>query len=531
MTHARVLTVACTNDEFAAHHGLARPRPGDVLQLGDTVGQGGFGEVVRITTIASAPPPRPTLLKCYEPGAVGDGAVIVDSVTTLGEALAMRGPAGWQDRLLALPYWVGRVATPTGERLAALMIDLGAQGYVTCSFDPTEASRHRRWPLRGRLELAASFARAFADLEAIGYLHSDINPENVLLSFAHGDAQVIDLDAGVVIGPGCPGPHTVGKADEFLPPEVRDPSAPGSIALDRFTPAAERWSLASLLGYLIFAVHPGFFLRSLSGRTLDAYAASGRDWPDIDPASDLFTDREASRRAYAVARDEFAALPPAMLEAFRRLFRAGTDGTARPTAVEWLRALTDMRRTPVFVELTVSAVRVIEGDLVEVSWSTRDATSVSALDNDRLPPNGTVFLQANRSCSIAVTAKSPTAAATAHTPWIDVVARPTRDEVPIGNPDVPDALLATTPGLEAVATAHPSVPVVAGPPAPSPAPRRLASATGGPSTARLPPLQFSRLGSAPPWPGRRRLWTSLGPVPRPTLPKVACPSVPGMEAR
>ena len=210
------------------------------------------------------------------------------------------------------------------------------------------------------------------------------------------DVQIIDLDAGVIATTGSERPLTAGKPDDCMPPEVKrgNPAAP--VDLSRYSPAAARWSVASLIGYLLFGAHPAFFLRSISPEAIAEYAAGSARWPEVDPSSPLFTTLEHNRRAYDWLREQLHALPEAIRGLFAQLFAAGLDAERRPAAADWVPALAGLREPPAIDRFEVDETYVVEGSEVTVSWSTRNADRIELVGHGLQPLEGELRLVLER---------------------------------------------------------------------------------------------------------------------------------------
>lgn len=423
LVHVRTMAVA--SHRFMAHHGTDAPRAGATLELGDRIAEpGGFGTVYPVRAVDGVVPRRGLAAKVYDPAVVGAGDGIVTSTQRLIAALESQNPAGWEDRLLALPFWLAHVEVDGQAHLVALMLDLTVLGYEPCSFDGGDDVAHRARPLTDRLRIAETFASTFEIFELIHYVHSDVNPENCLINFATGDTQIIDLDAGVVLETGAERPLSEGKPDEFLPPELRfatmNPNVVGSA--NPYTLQAERWSLGAMVGYLIFAAFPGFYLVNLSPLTLTAYAQSPAAWPDIDRSGVLFTRIAQNQQRYDELRAEFLALPNSVGDLFRRFFRAATNGADRPTAAEWKQGLLDLQAPPELLAFVVTPAVAADGEIVELSWLATN-TSFVAIDGlvGRLAPTGTTRFIATASMDFTITLTNPYSSLTLPAGRLDVI--------------------------------------------------------------------------------------------------------------
>ncbi len=377
----RIDRVAATSGRFGAHHGVGGLRAGASLALGEEVGRGGFGTVSAIASVDGRAPSRPLLAKVLDDAPLGQiqgGADrIADNLAALLAKLEGRADEDWCELLLALPFSVGFATVRGRTTLVALMLDLRALGYEASPFAETDKMvGYLARPAVERQVLAASFAAKVALLEEIGLIHGDLNTQNLLISYGDLDVQVIDVDAGVLVVRGDEIPLTPGKPDGFMPPEVKQPSAPGQIDMSAYRAAAERWPVGCIVGYLAFGVHPAFFLEEISAASIGAYALERPGWPEIDPGSPLFTTAPASRNAYPQMLAAFGSLPEEVIATFRRLFAAGLDADRRPGAREWVGALKILRSPPRFVEVRTDGNCLIAGMQVSVEWQAQGTAAV-----------------------------------------------------------------------------------------------------------------------------------------------------------
>ncbi len=477
---------------FARHHAIRLPAAGAELAIGPERDRGGFGAVHPVVTVDGRQPTPALLAKVMGDEPIADARgpeALARRIAGLQRALEARPGLDWADALLALPFSVLGGALDGRQALVLLMLDLKPLGYVPAPFagdKPVRESYGRGNP-DDRLDLATSFAERAELLEEVAFVHGDVNPPNVLIHLPRRDVQIIDFDAGVVVATGRERPLTAGKADPCMPPEVK---VPGKRDPDRerYTPGAERWAVASLLGIVLTGVHPGFFLAAIGARTVDAYARSGRRWPDVDQSGDEFRQVAGMPALYAQWLKVFEALPGRVRELFAVLFEAGTDGDRRPRAADWAAAMRSARLPPELVRVEVSDDLVVEGTEVVLSWASTDADYVESPVLGRLAPTGSIPVIVERSVSwglVAVNRYGPSDVRSS--PVVRVVPLPRIETLPIPCP--PNLHLTASFALQAPPRAlPPQVEVPRFPHAPSLAPVRRRSPDGRPSAPVIPPL-------------------------------------------
>jgi hypothetical protein len=493
---------------FAGHHGLRVPRRGDSLLIGARTHGGTFGDVHPLAELADVVPASPQLAKVFDDDAVavggGPGAV-VQTFTDLYRALEADGGGAWPDAVLAMPFAVITVRLDGRPRLVALMLDLAARGYEEAPFsDEEQLKAYIKRPVADRVAAARSLVSRAQMLERIRFVHGDVNPENLLFSPGTLDVQVIDFDSGVVATTGRERPRTPGKQDDCMPPEVRAPGMPGGADVTRYSPAAERWSWASLVGLFLFGAHPLFFLNEISPTSVCAYAAAPERWPEVDRRGPLFTQVPVNQRVYRRMRQELDGVPRAVQELFASCFDAGTDGEARPTAQAWSVGLVALEQPPVIEELEISDDLVLEGDDVVLSWRVRNATHVELSPGGVQPPAGSLVVTAEQTMRFQLRAVNAFDEQVALSPVVRVAPLPRIAMVP-----VPD--LRALPGLAPTALAGgsafdaPSValPGLVAPPSPPGAARPVPPPPSAPAPVRLAALVLPALPSLPSLTARR----------------------------
>lgn len=407
MSSLRIEKVLCHSAPFARAHNTPSTGSGAQFSLGSTRGSGKFGSVCGAEPDLPEPNQAQLVAKVFHPEAAAEVGedVLVERVGHLQAALGRRPEPDWPNRILGLPFTLA-VAEVDGERrLVALMLDLQARGYETVDlYDHRTADLHRRRALHERVEFAIRFARCCRLLEEVGFLHGDLNPENLMFNPTSFDVQVVDFDTGVILERGDERPLVAGKPGDCMPPEIKQ-TTPGLPPVDikKYDAGAERWSVGSLVGLILFALHPGFFLRAISAQAIEAYASQG-PWPEIESDSPELTAHPQNRQAYEQIKPAFEAAPGESREAFARFFAAGTDGMRRPSARDWTRALAAARQPPSFKFLTAEPPVAPEGTEVVLTWATEGADRVESPVLGTLPATGTAMILADQTRRHALTA-------------------------------------------------------------------------------------------------------------------------------
>lgn len=475
MSELQVEQIHALSRVFAGHHRVRPPRSRQSLSLGVELDAGGFGTVYPVVPQPGKDSQPDLLAKLFKPDAEIE-AHVRDLIGRLHGALERSPDPTWPERLMALPFLVAQVRFEGEARLMALMLDLRSFGYESYGLDKSAvAAEYQLRPDLDRLEFAYRFACGAQLLESIAFVHADINVKNLLFNEKTGDVQIIDFDAGALVESGDERPITMGRPEEFdfVPPEV---SSGGACTVE-----AERWSTGTMVGMLLFGVGPLFFVAEFSKSAVDAYAAQGRRWPDIDTSSAIFLQENLA--SYEQWRPWAEDAPGETRERFAELFAAGSDGGKRPTASAWVEAIEEARKPPSFAYLRAEPDVLVEGTEVLVSWRVEGAEEVESRLFGTLAAEGSEYFVVGQATRFEFQASNRYGTVTQATNPVRVVPLPRMERIAI--PAFPDLRLQVT-----VPAAIPS------PPMSPPAPPRLAPAPAFP--APLPRPLVSPPPAAPP---------------------------------
>jgi serine/threonine protein kinase len=181
-----------------------------------------------------------------------------------------------------------------------------------------------------RMKLAFALAEAAYFLEQIGYVHGDINPQNIFMDMGNEALVLMDFDSGAFDDEV---PVTPGKHGAWLAPELKSQQQVHLIDVH-----ADRWSVGVLVHYLLFMRAPLFFLAKEGERQIKDYLRHFR-WPDVnDRHRTLFNPNNLKGHHQYV--QDLEALPRRVREMFSRLIDKGSlTRTLRPAAREWMELL------------------------------------------------------------------------------------------------------------------------------------------------------------------------------------------------
>lgn len=434
MTEIILTQTEAASRPFALYHGADLPAAPVRLEIGAQFSAGAFGSLHSATALDGRPPVTPLVAKLFDAHAFGKHGMspVVDSLRDLHDALGRHSQPDWPDGIRALPYAVYRARHDGQDTLVALMLDLRAMGYAPAPFtDSQRLQTYMGLPLEDRIGLATSLSERVGLLEAIGFVHGDLNAENLLMDVASGDVQIIDFDSGILVKRGDERPRTPGKQNDCMPPEVKGTGSGPLFEIDKFVPEAERWAVGSLMGYCLFAFHPGFFLRVISRAVIAEYAQQGGPWPRIDQQGPLFTDIPENVDAYRVLLPEMLSLPQPVQDAFGAFFDAGLTGSRRPRAADWRAALTSLTVPPTIDRFEVDETVAYEGMAVNLTWRVANAREVVIDGHGKQPASGLLRLVATSSSAFTIRAVNGYGESVAYTEPLRVMPVPTLQFVPV----------------------------------------------------------------------------------------------------
>lgn len=194
--------------------------------------------------------------------------------------------------------------------------------------------------LKQGLEAAIDLATEVAIINGHGIAHTDLSDTNLLLDIYTPDGpkiSIIDFDLAAVRRGGRwrdglePSQAVGGIINLFWAPESIGPNAWSSGSIE-----ADRWALAVNLHRLLFGM---YFLSAFHDSIHIEEYAHRYDLKFPSPA------RDGEDALFPWHRRQMKAVGKPLAELFIGVFdRTGNAGQARPTATEWLRALTNARQ-------------------------------------------------------------------------------------------------------------------------------------------------------------------------------------------
>jgi serine/threonine protein kinase len=196
-------------------------------------------------------------------------------------------------------------------------------GYI-CFTDVINNEEHRNtYRLLSEETLYAKayhLARAFALLNEFTYIHADFKTDNFFVSLNDARCALIDFDSGAFIHTLADEPYTWGTQQDMLAPEIYEQlSSENSIV--KVNLLTDMWSVAIATHYLIFSLHPLFFLSELSRNAMTEYIKNFA-WPNINTNSPLF-NQEMEELYNWYLNQVFPDLPQTICECFKHTVTKG----------------------------------------------------------------------------------------------------------------------------------------------------------------------------------------------------------------
>jgi serine/threonine protein kinase len=224
-------------------------------------------------------------------------------------------------------------------------------------------------PLENRLELARQLVSAFDLLRSVNYLHADFKPEALYIDIQKPTCAIIDFDSGAVVSNIGDQPTTFGTKGPWLAPEILkqlDPS--GKPSRIQISVTADFWSVTMAVHYLLFGLHPLFFLTEVSDRSMKDYG-NHFHWPDADSGCSYFNpDLDSAHGEYS---DYLRTNLPQLLKPFGATFDVGYMEPSRRTSYAgWAMALATQER-PEIVSFAADRALVQDSKLVRLIWNVR----------------------------------------------------------------------------------------------------------------------------------------------------------------
>jgi len=398
------------------------------------LGGGGFGQNYVCRALNGTTPSLPFVVKVFQNNGMGSALHGSVTIQKLQERLQQeerrreqQGEPPLRDvpALQALPQFCfeAQLRGQSVSGYGALRLDTA--GFVPFDAytegDADQAADYLALPLETRMQMACDLAEAVVLMDRIGYVHGDINAQNLFINVDTGHLTLIDFDSGAVIEQPGDQPDTWGKPGDWIAPEVLAQLAgcAARIRVDRFSDA---WSAGIGMHYLLFLHHPLVYLTDFGTTTLQRYFAANL-WPQIDAHDPL--SHTGNAPVYQRYRQELHALPMPVQNAFDVLLNSGTFvPDQRPDGIAWLRSFQLAQTPPAIAGFAADRTLVPVGGPITLTWQAENASTVWLSGFGDVTGQNQLRLTVHRNSVFVLTAVSPFGQVSAQSPLIRVVTGP-----------------------------------------------------------------------------------------------------------
>ena len=284
-------------------------------------------QVVKILTTQDAIKSYQTILK------------LQDAVIFYNQKLKSEGkkPIEEINALWALPLFSfkGRLK---GMEVMGYSTHLLGNDWINCEkffSDDTDENERKKWQKylyyelssESRMQFIYDLLEGFMSLEAMGYVHADINPKNFFINTKEGKLCLIDYDSGGVNEE----PETKGKHGDWMAPEIENEER---TTANLFT---DYWSVAMAVHYFYFPYQPLFYIFKHSKPRMQEYF-SKYEYPQINKNESYFN--KGCEKRYNNYIECFEELPDDIKKAFKQSFQKGYfDNGERITSRQWFKLI------------------------------------------------------------------------------------------------------------------------------------------------------------------------------------------------
>lgn len=233
-------------------------------------------------------------------------------------------------------------------------------------------------PVQARMRIAGELVAAFELLKSnVQFIHADIKADALFVDTTGYHCAIIDFDSGALARNANDRPTTFGTRQDWLAPEIiKQLDQPGNTSrVIRVDLLSDVWSVNIAIHYLLFGLHPLFFLSEISQRSMDAYLQQYK-WPAADTSFRYFRKEVAPvyRKYMAfVGRS----VPPKIIEKLAHTVNEGfRDPNRRTLYGQWASVLKTLNE-PAIRSFKPDRTFVDDDRPVHLSW---DATGYDRLE-------------------------------------------------------------------------------------------------------------------------------------------------------
>jgi serine/threonine protein kinase len=320
----------------------------NTLQIDDQAfSEGGFGRIYHCRQINNAVYANPQVIKIFKDNGQGSADHSFKTISELQEKI-IQSKAEYEaidaDFLKQYPAFFGAPQFVfTGELngnevrgySANNLIHFGYICFTDVINNQENQEEYLQLPVETIYAKAYHLSRAFALLNEFAYIHADFKTDNFFVSLMDARCALIDFDSGAFIHDLTDEPYTWGTPQDMLAPEIFEQMADEN-SIVRVNLLSDMWSVAVAMHYLIFNLHPLFFVSELSRDSITKYI-SNFSWPQIDKASPLFNQEMEPYYEWYCSENVFHDLPIDICNCFRHTVMQGYFEPAnRTTYNQWI---------------------------------------------------------------------------------------------------------------------------------------------------------------------------------------------------
>jgi serine/threonine protein kinase len=361
------------------------------LEIGDNpIGEGGFGMVYRCQSVNRKPVHPAQVIKLFRDNGQGSALKGLGTIERLQERLRDEQAQLQKEEKSLLTEYPALAGVPQfsfqgvmdGQLVSGYAAnDLRELGFLDFK-DILEdepggiLEQYQRISADHKLVLAYQLAAAFRLLRRNLYVHADFKAGALFVNLATVQCAVIDFDSGAVLRNETDRPTTFGEMQDWLAPEIirqlANPANQGRTIQVDF--ASDTWSVGVGIFYLLHTVHPLYFLKEVSERSLQTYLQQ-YTWPAVEIGFTYFDTDHAS--SYPQVRAYYESLPPLIKDKFSSLLNKGfKEKHLRPSYEQWQAVLRAAQQPPEVEYFEVTPPAIVKGQSVTLTWAVQAATQV-----------------------------------------------------------------------------------------------------------------------------------------------------------
>lgn len=355
------------------------------IEIEDTpIGQGGFGIAYRSERF-DGHPVRPQVVKLLRDNGSGVAQQGLNTIRELQIRLRKENDRLAGQLLRNYPALQGVPLLSFEGRMDGRFVrgysayDLvkgGFHEFAGILENPAKVRAFLALTVQARMRIAAELVEAFELLMSkIQFIHADIKADALFVDTTNFHCAIIDFDSGALVDR----PTTFGTRQDWLAPEITSQlDQPGNTTrIIHVDLLSDVWSVNVAIHYLLFGLHPLFFLAEISQRSMDAYLQQYQ-WPAADPSFRYFRKEKELTLVYrqymAFVRHS---VPPKIMEKLAHTINEGfRDPNRRTLYGQWKSVLKTLNQ-PAIRSFKPDRTLVIDDTPVHLSW---DATGYERLE-------------------------------------------------------------------------------------------------------------------------------------------------------